>query len=287
MIIHPDFPEHWKTRLLVEITGDESSPMAVIRLWAHCQSNRRWNFPDMTPAQLASICRWGSRKPPCHVALVRAGYVDKLSPGGFAAHEWGEHNGQLLQKWRAGEKGGRKPHSENPNDSAISQEPTDNRPITVRVQDQTRSDQIRIAQPSPDASPLRTSSASSDGNGGMGMAELEVGSGGVGLGGLVAELANKMTPGTHPTLQEVRTYLEMAFNGAAEFAESFYNAMEKQHWCDKDRKPITKWQAMAKSYASTAWAKKQQRGQRPNRNAGTYNEGREHEYSKAVKRVAS
>lgn len=41
MIVQPDFPEHWKTRLLVKITGDKSAPLAVIRLWAHCQHSKR------------------------------------------------------------------------------------------------------------------------------------------------------------------------------------------------------------------------------------------------------
>jgi hypothetical protein len=31
MIVQPDFPEHWKTRALLEITNDESAPMAVFR----------------------------------------------------------------------------------------------------------------------------------------------------------------------------------------------------------------------------------------------------------------
>ncbi|MFZ1074060.1 MAG: hypothetical protein WAO21_11590, partial [Verrucomicrobiia bacterium] len=115
MIVQPDFPEHWKTRRLVEITGDESAPMAVIRLWAHCQHNRRWNFPDMTPAQLASICYWGNRKPACHVALTKTRFVDRLKPKGFAARQWNEHNKQLIQRWHAGEKGGRPPADENAN----------------------------------------------------------------------------------------------------------------------------------------------------------------------------
>jgi hypothetical protein len=112
MIVQPDFPEHWKTRGLVKLTGDESSPMCVIRLWAHCQHSRRALFPEMTPSQLASICRWGDRKPACHVAMVKAGFVDKLKPKGFAAHEWNDHNRQLLQKWEAGARGGR-PAGEN------------------------------------------------------------------------------------------------------------------------------------------------------------------------------
>jgi hypothetical protein len=113
MIVKPEFMEHWKTRLLVEITKDESTPLCVIRLWAHCQTSRRWEFPDMTPDTLAAICRWGKRKPACRAALVKAGFVDRLKMG-FAAHGWHEVNAQLIQKWDSGKKGGRpaKPKTE-------------------------------------------------------------------------------------------------------------------------------------------------------------------------------
>lgn len=162
MIVQPDFPEHWKTRLLVSLTHDESAPMAVIRLWAHCQMSHRSYFPDMTPAQLASICHWGDRKPSCHAALIKAGFVSRLSPRGFTAHQWNEHNAQLLQKWAAGAKGGRPPGENSdqnvknpeislmteisdgqkkPNKTGESEKPTDNRPTTGPVPD--RSDPIR------------------------------------------------------------------------------------------------------------------------------------------------
>jgi hypothetical protein len=113
MIIRPEFLEHYKTRRLVEITGDESAPLAVLRLWAHCQTSRRWEFPDMRPDTLAALCRWGKRKPACHVALAKAGFVDRLKKG-FAAHGWHEVNAQLIQKWESGKKGGRpaKPKTE-------------------------------------------------------------------------------------------------------------------------------------------------------------------------------
>jgi hypothetical protein len=113
MIVQPDFMEHWKTRRLVEITKDKSAPLAMLNLWGYCQTSRRWEFPDMTREQLAAICRWDNRKPACHVALVKAGFVDRLKKG-FAAHDWQQVNAQLIQKWNSGKKGGRpaKPKTE-------------------------------------------------------------------------------------------------------------------------------------------------------------------------------
>jgi hypothetical protein len=102
----------------------------------------------MTPAQVSSVCRWGARKPACHIALVKAGFLDKLPGGGFAAHQWSDHNAQLFQKWRAGEKGGRPPKEENPNESCHSEKPDDNRPVSAGCPDKTdktRSDEIGLA----------------------------------------------------------------------------------------------------------------------------------------------
>jgi hypothetical protein len=273
MIVQPDFPEHWKTRLLVELTGDESAPMAVLRLWAHCQHSRRSKFPDMTPAQLASLCHWGKRKPSCHVALARAGFVEKLSPKGFAAHEWDQHNAQLLQKWQAGQKGGR-PSSDACNSSDNQTEkPTDNRPRTGTKPDrpdQTRPDQIREDQTRedqtrsdkndptrPDAGasveskPSGTPTASAtDGQlpSGNGMDGTD------GIGRMVAGIASKMrTPGcSPPSFAIVHNHLKHFFKGAEQFAQAFYNTMEEQKWRDKKGEPISSWQKMSESYASKA-----------------------------------
>lgn len=108
MIVDPDFLEHHKTRALVELTGDVSAPLAVIRLWGYCQTSKAWEFPKMTPAQLAALCRWRCRKVSCHEALLEAGFVRRIGKSmGFAAHEWELKNGKLIANWTNGPKGGR------------------------------------------------------------------------------------------------------------------------------------------------------------------------------------
>ena len=136
MIVQPSFCEHWKTLRLVALTKDESSPMAVVRLWTHCQNSRRWVFPAMTPGQLASICRWGERKPACHVALLKAGFLDKLPGGGFTAHQWGEHNAQLVQKWTARQVGEQKRSGAKPNESTPPAKSDDHRTIAADALDE-------------------------------------------------------------------------------------------------------------------------------------------------------
>jgi len=283
MIVKPDFPEHWKTRLLVKITKDESAPMALIRLWAHCQNSHRWEFPDMTPKQLDSVCHWGDRKPACHTALIKTGFVDRLSPKGFAAHGWNEHNAQMIQKWQAGAKGGR-PQTENPRGSEkFSQnsenfqtppeqtesknldktdeyaKPTDNRPPTGTKPDRSdrpdRSDQMRSKRSDQtDRGQLAASNTAPHLPAAVDGLDSKSSEAGLDLGGLVSGLASKMTtcPGYAPTLSQVKTAFSFFFAGAEKYAEPFYRTMEKQHWRDKEGKLITNWKAMGKSYASKA-----------------------------------
>lgn len=141
MIVQPDFVDHFKTKALVKLTKDESAPLAVLRLWGHCQTSRRWQFPNMTPEQLAALCAWGDRKPACHTAMIKAGYLKRLPEGGFEAHQWDEQNGSLIQKWRVGKLGGRPKKG-----GEIG--PKNNRAKTERltVENRTKTDQIRSDQ---------------------------------------------------------------------------------------------------------------------------------------------
>ena len=156
MIVQPDFLEHFKTKALVELTGDEAAPLAVLRLWGHCQTSRRWQFPNMTPAQLAALCAWGNRKPACHTALLKAGFLKRLAGGGFEAHQWDQQNGKLIANWKNGPRGGRPKkgskkgeqngggEGENNNPPETQSKPTANPPETdKRREDKRRSDDPR------------------------------------------------------------------------------------------------------------------------------------------------
>ncbi len=261
MIVQPDFPEHWKSRRLVEITGDESAIVAVIRLWAHCQHNRRWVFPNMTPAQLASICRWNDRKPPCHVALTQAGFVDKLTPKGYAAHQWNEHNAQLIQKWDAGGKGGRPAKTENINDDGQNEKPTDNRPITGTEPDKTRPVQIKpelVEETKPNRTPpcapplAGNKAASTPGGSGLDSSKMKMDMGGIGRIAHDIATSKSAPPFQEPSLGQVEGYLLFCFQGADKYAKPFLKAMTKAGWRDKQGKLVQDWQAMAKAYAASA-----------------------------------
>lgn len=142
MIVKPDFLDHFKTQALVKLTKDEAAPLSVLRLWGHCERSRRWQFEGMTAEQLATLCAWGNRKPACHTALIKAGFIKRLPEGGFEAHQWDEQNKSLIQKWQAGKLGGRPKEGEKTNRPKTERLSTENRSKT----DQTRLDQIGVDQ---------------------------------------------------------------------------------------------------------------------------------------------
>lgn len=241
MIVQPDFLGHWKTRLLIEITRDPAAPLSVIHLWAHCQQRRRGDFPNMTPQQLASICHWGERKPDCYLALLKAGFIHRISPKGFEVHEWEEHNKQLIQKWKAGEKGGRPASRDNPSKSGDSEEPNGYRPVTDRQSeakpdstdrqpgrnpidqidqiDQTRDKEAEREQGAPVAP---AAEAQPDQPAGKPAPEVE-----------------------RPSLDEVLAYAE--FIGLAPWkATDWFDEMQGGGWLDHQHRPVSDWRAVAR-----------------------------------------
>jgi hypothetical protein len=114
MIVTPEFVRHWKTELLVKITKDKAAPLAVLNGWSYCQVSREWRFPNMTPFELAGVCRWGDMTPPCDEALLASGFIERYEKG-FSFHGWEKANASLIQKWtcglngRRGNKSGRQP----------------------------------------------------------------------------------------------------------------------------------------------------------------------------------
>jgi hypothetical protein len=229
----------------------------------------------MDAPTLASICHWGNTKPAAHVALVKTGFVERMKPRGFKVHEWDEHNRQLLQKWTAGEKGGRPPASEKVNVHADSQKPDANRPLTDREPGRNPIDPIRsdpIDQRREDRSDptVQTGSApqaatTGDQAAGTGMDSKvqDVGGGtdrtdGRGLDAFnksISTLATSKRPVlfTPPTLAQVEHLLMLKWKGAEEFAEPFWETMTDSGWHDRNGQPIKDWHKAAVAYAKSCW----------------------------------
>jgi hypothetical protein len=259
MIVTPSFFDHWKTRLLIQTTRDESAPLCLQRLWGYCQEARRHEFHEMTPAQLDSICHWGRRKPSCHVALIKSGFLEKLTPKGFAVHQWDEYNASLLQKWEAGKKGGRPAKNENANEIKENEKPDANRTLTgAKPIDQTRPDQIDRSErtdPTGSNSAIGRSSKSDDSPAPPATDRTDSLSKN-GLDGLVGRMVGgsfRVTPFDKPSLDRVKNVLKCScWNGAEKYASAFLKAMDKQDWKDRTGQNIHDWKAAVKAYACSA-----------------------------------
>lgn len=138
MIVDPDFFEHWRTRMLIDLLGgDEMAPLYLIRLWAHCQLRKSDTF-DMPTHGLKAVCRYAGDADHFEKAMVESGWVSRTE-GKITAEKWMERNKKLRQAWDNGAKGGRPQKNPtvthgkpNGNPSVTQQEPTGNPTVTQR-----------------------------------------------------------------------------------------------------------------------------------------------------------
>lgn len=109
MIVDPDFPDHWKTRTLVELLGgDEVAPLYLIRLWAHCQNRRTSIFENLPPMALKALCRYAGHPDELEAALTSAGFVRREKQT-LTVVGWEDYNASLVANWVNGKRGGRPP----------------------------------------------------------------------------------------------------------------------------------------------------------------------------------
>lgn len=108
MIVQPNFLDHPKTRqLVVELGGDELAPLYVLRLWGHCQNQKKHRFPQMSAPMLCAICCAKCAPQQLWLALQNAGFI-RFKGDTLIVHEWDKYNQSLITSWRNGKKGGRK-----------------------------------------------------------------------------------------------------------------------------------------------------------------------------------
>ena len=128
MIVTTDFLDHWKTTLLIQSLNDPAAPQYVIRLWAHCQSSKRWQFEGITPDILKAICRFPGDAKAFDTAMLASRFI-RREGNLLSAHNWDLHNSSLISAWTNGAKGGRPPQK------APIEQPPDNPEITHGLPD--------------------------------------------------------------------------------------------------------------------------------------------------------
>lgn len=139
MIIDPDMPDHWKTRMLVDLLGgDELAPLYLIRLWGHCQNRKKYEFDALPPVAVKAICRFPGDADDLNDALSECGFIERDGKA-LLIVGWAEHNSALVKNWVNGKQGGRPPKSgkketqEEPrnNPTETQEEPNENPAGTV------------------------------------------------------------------------------------------------------------------------------------------------------------
>ncbi|RYD20816.1 MAG: hypothetical protein EOP88_13615 [Verrucomicrobiaceae bacterium] len=130
MIVDPDFPDHWKTRLLVDsLGGNELAPLYLIRLWAHCQNRRASVFENMPPAALKALCRYSGTAEALEAALTSSGFV-RRDGGVLTVVGWEDYNASLVANWENGKRGGRPSKAKLVPPPQPPEEPMENPPET-------------------------------------------------------------------------------------------------------------------------------------------------------------
>lgn len=126
MIIEPDFPDHWKTQLLIQLTGDPAAPLMMIRIWAHCHTRKAWKFSDLSARALAAICRWSGEPAKLRAALLESGFLTEEPDGQITwlvAHDFDVVNATLVRNWVNGQKNAAR-HSPPPSHATPNGHPT-------------------------------------------------------------------------------------------------------------------------------------------------------------------
>lgn len=125
MIIDPDMPDHWKTRMLVDLLGgDEMAPVYLIRLWGHCQNRKKCDFDSLPPAGLKALCRFQGDADAFDTALAECGFISR-DGSSVTVCGWDEHNSSLVAAWENGKRGGR-PRKPSGNPNETQEKPNEN-----------------------------------------------------------------------------------------------------------------------------------------------------------------
>jgi hypothetical protein len=142
MIVDPDFLDHWKTRMLVNLLdGDETAPQYVLRLWAHCQNRRQCSF-DMPPEALKALCRFSGPANKLESSLSTSGFI-RRSGSLVEICNWDEYNSSLIAAWENGKRGGRPKKKPKTNPTTTNEEPKETQGLPSGNPPLTQAEPIR------------------------------------------------------------------------------------------------------------------------------------------------
>jgi hypothetical protein len=117
VILEPSFLDHWKIKLLVKRTGNPAAPVAILRLWIHCQRMRKCEF-QLSPDALATICDWSENSDDFLSLLLELRFLEQHGDC-YIVRNFDKWNAKLISCWDNGGKGGRKRKPKNPNTHSV------------------------------------------------------------------------------------------------------------------------------------------------------------------------
>jgi hypothetical protein len=109
MILSPDFPDHYKTKILLRMAG-HAGVFSLIKLWSQCQFRRSERL-DKSPEIVAAIADWDGDPMVLERALIESGFA-RRDGDALIMHQWQDQNKRLFANQTNGAKGGRPKSSE-------------------------------------------------------------------------------------------------------------------------------------------------------------------------------
>ncbi len=99
MIVEPDLINHPKFIQLKSLVGDVAMEL-LVRIWAHCQQNKRGQFWRGASADYVEVvCCGRHQKGRLFTALRDCGWIHER-PDGMEIHDWDEYNAGLTARWK-------------------------------------------------------------------------------------------------------------------------------------------------------------------------------------------
>lgn len=143
MIVHPDFRSHWKTRRLVEVTGDKESPLWLISLWGYCQLQKRFTFEKGELVRcLAGVCMATIKGDKLLSFFTDCGFV-RIDGETVTIHDWEKANRMFVSAWTNGRQGGR-PANRPDNQTGTDRKPTMRAHAHTRAEREKEKEKVRF-----------------------------------------------------------------------------------------------------------------------------------------------
>jgi hypothetical protein len=96
--VPPDFPTHYKTRMLCELLADASAPLYVLRLWCECENRKSYRLDDLSKEALKALCGSPGPANKLQSSLVTSGFI-RVEDKTLIVQSFADNNPELAEAW--------------------------------------------------------------------------------------------------------------------------------------------------------------------------------------------